>query len=225
MTKQKIIPKWASLYISEQEIQQIEAKITEIEVKTTGEVIVLIVKQSSFVRYVKPALFFIFMIISLFTLNWYLHDLWFTLLEKSMFYMVDLVLVYLLAAMLAKLTFFQRVLLHPVDMQEAFQRRAVSEYYENNLYKTKYNTAVLMMISVLEKKAIVLASHELDKEVDGKLWSECVNEIITGAKSKNLGKGFLSALEKILPILETKFPLSLSPGNPNEILNTVIIKD
>jgi putative membrane protein len=225
MSETQAIPKWANAYISTSAIKQIEAKIVEIETKTAGEVIVLITKQSSFNRYIQPVLFFILMLISLFTLNWYLHDLWFTSGELSLFFMLDLAVMYFLAFALVKLKFFQRLFLHPVDMQSAFQRRAIFEYYENNLYKTKYNTAVLLMVSLLERKAIVLSSHELNKEVDEKLWSECIAEITKGAKAKNLGIGFVRALDKILPILESKFPLSISPENLNEISNAIIFKD
>jgi putative membrane protein len=225
MTDQQKIPKWASSYISDKMIQKIESKIVEIEHKTTAEVIVLIVKQSSFVQYIKPVLFFILLILNLFTLNWFLHDLWFTALESSIIYLLNIVLMYSFATVLSRISIFQRLFLHPADMQEAFYRRAISEYYENNLYKTEKNTAVLMMVSLLERKAIVLASLELNKELDEKIWTDCINVITQGAKNNDVGLGFLNALEKILPILESKFPLSLNPVNPNEISNSVIIKE
>jgi putative membrane protein len=225
MLTKNIIPKWASSYISEQEIKQIELKISEIEMKTTGEIVVLIVKRSSFIKYIGPALFFILMMFSLFTLNWYIHDLWFSRIENYFFYFLDLILMIFLTTVLVRIPLIQRTFLHPLDMENAFQRRAVSEYFEANLYKTHYNTAVLIMVSLLERKAIILASYELNKAVDDKLWNDCIAKIIEGAKQKSLGQGFLGALEKISPILEIKFPLSLDPGNPNEISNSVIIKE
>lgn len=225
MTDQQKIPKWASSYISNKMIQKIESEIAEMEKKTTAEVVVLVVKQSSFIKYIKPVLFFILLILSLFTLNWFLHDLWFTTLENSIIYLLNIAFMYFCATVLSRLSLFQRLFLHPTDMQEAFYRRAISEYYENNLHKTEKNTAVLMMVSLLEHKAIVLASLELNKELDEKIWTDCINLITQGAKNNDVGLGFLNALEKIIPILESKFPLHLNPVNPNEISNSVIFKE
>lgn len=225
MIKSAVVPDWAQKYIHTESVKDIEAQISEIEKTTTGEVIVLIVRESVSTSYVSFVLFALLALTSFFLLRDILHNFWLNVFENILIYSLNFVVLFLFARILVKIKGIKRFFLHPSDMEKAFQQRAVSEYYQNNLYKTKNNTAVLIMVSLLERKAIVLASHELNKVTKEDLWSECIKAIVSGARKRSLGEGISEALRLITPILKERFPLSQATDNPNEIADVVLFKD
>jgi putative membrane protein len=219
------IPNWAQKVIAENAVRDIENEIGEIEKITTGEIIVLIAKESASFHYLRWHLSLFLIMIIFFMTKDILQIFWLSQLETILVYILGLLMSYLTVHILLKLSWVKKTLVHPLDAEKVFQQRAINEYYQNQLHKTKDNTAVLIMVSLLERKAVILASADLNKESKEGLWDDCIQVIIKGAQKKKLGLGILQALKLISPILKERFPLVSGQGNPDEIANTIIFKD
>lgn len=112
-----------------------------------------------------------------------------------------------------------RRLLTPTAHKRAQVRaRALEQFYARGLDKTRERTAVMIFVSLHDRRAEVLADSGISDKVDGLAWSDVIADLVSGIRASKPGDGFVAAIERCGRHLAEHFPDG--PDNPNELSDT-----
>lgn len=192
--------------------QKIIDAIALAEKSTSAEIVPLIVKRSSTVGHVPFILFLIFIILFL--------QLGFKSFYGEVF---EFFISLFLAHFLSKIYFIQRFFTSRRDRHLQVLRRAQFEFYDLGMQKTKKSTGVLIFVSLMERKAVVLADKTVSEKLPEITWKEALKVLIDSIKKHNVEEGIIHAIEHCSKILSAHFPPE--ENNPNEIADKVFIKE
>lgn len=202
-------------FFNEEEKERLKATTHDVESRTMGEIVVMVVESSD--PYIEAGLFggiFLGCIPSLFlTALYFDSSVWsFILLSFVLFFPAQWIV-----------RRFDRLkvwLIGGKRKEDAVRRRALTAFYEKGLYKTKKNTGVLFLLSLLERKVWVLA----DKGIYEKIGQETLNRfakiVSQGIKEGQACNALCQALQEVGELLSKYFPIE--PGDINELPDTVM---
>ncbi len=208
----------ASDFFSEEEKDRIEAMTRDVESRTIGEIVVMIVGSSD--PYVEADLLGGVLLGSL--LSFILTVLVF---HSSIWYFVPMSFIFFFPShwIVRGVTPLKALFISRERREEAVQRRAISAFYEHGLYKTRKNTGVLFLLSLLERNVWVLA----DKGIHEKIGQESLNQFATlvsqGVREGRPCDALCEAIRKIGEVLSRHFPMT--PGDTNELPNSVLTEE
>lgn len=214
------IPNWVNKYLNEQSLKKISDTVKEVEKSTSAELVPMVVKRSSTIGHIPLLLFFFLWIIFLvviftFNLSLFIFSYW------SLF--LYLVFSLIISITLSRMFFFQRILTSKQDQEDQVLMRAQLEFYQSNIKKTKSATGILLFLSLMERKAVVLADDTIAKKLPDEVWQEIIDIIIIGIKNKDMAQGICDALNKSKELLVPLFPIK--SDDINELANNLIIKE
>jgi len=188
--------------------------IKEVETKTSGEIVPVILSQSDFY----PAAHFrlaLIMGIVFSIICYYNYD-----------FDDPIVLIWgqfpgmLLGYALAYIPFVKRLLTTATEMQEEVYQRALEVFYENKVSMTRDRTGIMIFISLLERKVEVLADCGINEKVDKNYWNELVQDLAMDISKGNRVEGLIKAIEKCGKSLADFFPIK--EDDTNEISDQLI---
>jgi putative membrane protein len=215
------IPKWARSYLRPERVQLVEDAIRAAEARTSGEIVPMIVRRSSTIGHVPVIL--ACLLVTVFIIadgpGWQYELLG----EHWAWYVVDTVALLLLSGQLAKIPLLQRVLTTSDDQAQQVDMRAQIEFYRSNIHTTTGATGVLLLVSLMEHRAVVLADTSIDARVPDETWDEVIAIVIDGIKNGNVGLGLAAAIERCADILAAEFPVG--ENDVNELHDTLIIRE
>ena len=205
----------AAQFFTPEEKERIRNTTHSVESRTDGEIAVMVVDQSD--RYPEAEFLggIIFgSLLSLVISVIFFHDSLFVYIPLSFFLFFPFRWIGAAIPRL-KLVF---ITLH--RKEEAVRRRALQAFYEKGLYKTRFNTGVLIFLSLLERKVWILA----DKGIHEKMTQESLNqfsrEVSLGIKDGRACDSLCQAIEGIGKLLADHFPLT--PGDTDELPDAVM---
>lgn len=216
----KMFPKNIQDYLSPQDIREISEAVQKAEAKTSGEIVPVIVRRSSSVGHVPMILTLILLLLTvacefpwkdkLFATPW----LW--------LWPVLGVVYYFLSQFLAQSFTLQRLL--TVNSDEIFQveRRAQLEFFLNRVNRTKAGTGILIFISVMERRAVILADEGIHGKIPPEVWVKLVDQLTEKLRRGEWKAAFLESIEACGDLLSTHFPAS--QHDTNELSNQLVIK-
>lgn len=209
---------WIDKYISKSERELISEAVALAEKKTTGEILPMIVRSSSRVGHI-PLM--IFLILWLFIL---VFEIIF-----GFFYQISLmsslsilVLSFPISYYLAKLDWLNRILIPNADEELQVWQRAEVEFYRNKTNETAARVGILIFISILERKAVILADEGIQKKCPPETWSHLVQNMGQKLKQGKWQEGFCQTIEAVGKILSEHFPEQ--HGHSNDLPNQLIVK-
>jgi putative membrane protein len=215
------IPKWARGYLRPERVQLVNDAIRAAESKTSGEIVPMIVRRSSTIGHVPVIL--ASLLVALFIIvdgpGWQYEMIG----EHWAWYLVDTALLLLLSGQLAKIPLLQRLLTTSDDQALQVDMRAQIEFYQSNIHATADATGVLLLVSLMEHRAVVLADSAINAVVPDEIWNEVVDLTIDGIKKGHVGVGLIAAIERCGDILATEFPIG--ENDVNELKDTLIIRE
>jgi putative membrane protein len=215
------IPKWARGYLRPERVQLVEDAIRAAEARTSGEIVPMIVRRSSTIGHVPVIL--ACLLLTLFIVadgpGWQYEKIG----EHWAWYLVDTLVLLLLSGQLARIPLLQRLLTTRDDQALQVDMRAQIEFYRSNIHSTADATGVLLLVSLMEHRAVVLADTSIDAKVPDETWDEVVGLTTEGIKNGNVGLGLAAAIERCADILATEFPAG--PHDVNELQDTLIIRE
>ena len=203
--------------ITQAERDQVSQAVLEAEKLTTGEIVPMIVAQSddySGARWrlaVAGALFAGFL---------------------AYFFLRDYDAVWILYAQIPGLYIGYAlgnvgVILRPFMLEdkinEEVNQRALQAFYEHNLHHTKDHTAILIMVSLLERRVEILADAGINEKVSKDTWQGIVSDMLACIKTNDLSEGMCVAVRECGDILAKDFPGQ--HDNPDEVSNKLIVED
>lgn len=212
---------WIQKYLSEDELNKIEETISRVEESTRGEIVPVIVKRSSTVGHVPLTLTLLLTLLLVVAELPFSDWLWVT--PWVYLWPFVLVAIYYCAHFLAKSLWIQKVFVPERDEMNQVHQRAQLEFYSNRIHRTENGTGVLIFVSIMEKKAVVLADEGISKQLPPETWEKLVAALGEALHKGHWGHGFVQAIENCGEHLKTHFPIT-SPRQ-NELKNHLVVKD
>ncbi len=216
-------PKWIRSRLSSDDFRLIEEAVGKVEKKTSGEVVPMIVRRSSTIGHV-PLTLLLFLIVIWFLSDW-IFSLYteIALLESPLYMVLGLVIIFFLTRILSPLEWVQRILTPCHDQALQVNQRAEIEFFESDIRETKNSTGVLLMLSLMERRAVVLSDKTISDKLSPETWKKVIDRMISGIRNKNVAAGMIEGIDICGELLSKHFPLP--PGDINELPNHLVIKD
>ncbi len=216
------IPSWAKTVLGDQEVDVIEAAIAAAESRTSGEIVPVLLRRSSTVGHVPLILFFILLVLAL-LMN--LPELASASVggPTSLWFGISGGIAAVAALGAARFDFMQRFFTSKLDQMRQVDLRAQIEFYERGLENTSARTGVLLLVSLMEHRAVVLADRGIAEKLAPEIWQEVVDLMVAGVKAKNLSSGIAQAVERCGELLAPHFPIQ--SGDENELRDHLVIKE
>lgn len=216
--------KWLRSRLSPEEGKAIEEAIKKAEQKTSGEIVPLIVRRSSTIGHVPLCLLLLLTNMSLILeggIQFYTQSP--LLLSSPLFMLGALVTLLLLTRILSPLEWVQRILTPRQDQALQVNQRAEIEFFEAHMGETQAATGILLMLSLMEHRAVVLADKAINDKLPPDTWHQVIGEMTYGIKSQNISQGMIAGIHRCGELLAQHFPLP--PNDTNELSNQLIIKN
>jgi putative membrane protein len=215
------LPGWTKSVLRPERVQMVEEAVAAAEKKTSGEIVPMIVRRSSTVGHVPLLLMSVFVALFMVVDGPGLQYVW--LGEHWAWYLLDAVVLLILSNGLSQLPMVQRWLTTQADEIEQVEMRAELEFYESGMHTTQGATGILLFVSLMERRAVVLADRAIDERVPPGTWDEVCRTMVQGIKEKHVGLGLVAAIEKCGDILAEEFPIA--DDDENELRNSRVIKE
>jgi putative membrane protein len=100
------------------------------------------------------------------------------------------------------------------------RRRAVAHFRSACEGRTSGRTGILIYLSVLERRAEIVADQAIHAKVDAALWGEAMAALIDEVRAGRVGRGMAAAVEKVGAVLAEHLPRG--QGDRDELPNRLI---
>ncbi|MFL6843685.1 MAG: TPM domain-containing protein [Allosphingosinicella sp.] len=100
------------------------------------------------------------------------------------------------------------------------RRRAVELFRAGTEQRTRGRTGILLYLSLLERRAEIVADEAIHSRVEAEVWGEAMAALVAGVKAGRPGEGMAQAVEKMGEVLAKCLPPTLD--NPNELPDRLI---
>lgn len=216
-----IIPDWAKSYIHPKKVETIVAAVKEAELKTSGEIIPMFVRKSSTIGHVPVIIASILIILVLATDLLVLQMAYYDVYYFWCF--INLIAIVCLTALFSRFDSIRRLLTNAPDQISQVEMRAEVEFFEAGIQHTRDDTGILLFVSLLERRAVVLADKAIADKVPANTWKEVCDILVSGCKTKEIEMAFADAILKCGDILKDHFPRR--QDDKNELSDRFVIKD
>ncbi|MGC2062208.1 MAG: hypothetical protein WA610_04465 [Thermodesulfovibrionales bacterium] len=200
--------KSAAIFFTEEEKKRISEATRQVELRTSGEVAVMIVGSSDTYPDAELTAGIVFGSLTAFALTEIFFDalVWYYIPLSILFFFPFKRLTGLIPAL-------KSIFISARRKNEAVAQRALKGFYEKGLYRTRDNTGVLFFISILEHKVWVLA----DKGINSKIHQETLNRfastVTQGIKEERACDALCQAITEAGHILAEHFPVRSDDTN------------
>ncbi len=131
----------------------------------------------------------------------------------------------LLAALVVRgLPALRRWLIPENVLVTAVHGRAQKAFLENEVFRTRERTGILLLVSLFERRVEVLGDSGINSKVSPEDWADVVSDIVMGIKSGKATAGIVSAIERCGSLLE-KAGVAIRSDDENELDDSPIIED
>ena len=193
----------ADEFFSAEEKEKLKAAISEVESKTIGEVVVMVVDQSD--QYIEAEILggvILGSLLSLILSLLFFHSSIWSYVPLSFLFFFPCRFLFKKAEALKKLFIGTR------RKEEAVRLRAERVFFEKGLYKTKKNTGVLFFLSLLERKIWVLADKGIYEKMDQETLNRYANEVSKGVREGRACDALSHAIQEVGALLSRHFPIT-----------------
>ena len=134
---------------------------------------------------------------------------------------VGVLAAYALGSFIGRFPRVIRLLISNERMAMKVRLRAERAFYEQGLHKTKEGTGILIFLSLLERRAQILADQAIDARVPPGTWEILVRDLVQGIRADRQTKALCDAIARCGDLLALHFPAS-GGDNPNELPDELI---
>jgi len=206
--------KKAKTFFSDDERQRIEAAVRAAEERTSGEIVPMVVDESyTYPRAEIVGAGFLALATGV-TLSWgFGHSsVWIFL---PIFLLSYLPFRWLIRA----LPGLKRQLIHPLEITEEVEEKALVSFIEQGLHHTRDETGILILISLFEHRVHVLADRGINNVVGKETWDEIVTTVTAGIREGRTCEALCAAIGRCGELLEANFPAK--HDDTNELPNLI----
>ncbi|MDY0296689.1 MAG: TPM domain-containing protein [Acidobacteriota bacterium] len=214
--------------LSAEQVREVEAAVRESEQKTSAEIAVAVIRESSdYSRYellaaiIAGLIFFTGLAVFtpaleawLRTLTWHYTS---TLLVAVSGFSTFVVIA--LSYFLTNLAAIDRRIVPRRVMVEQVRRRALRQFLEAVVHRTRERNGMLIFLSGLERRIEIVTDIGIADRVPHSVWEDVVNELSAGLKRGDAGNALARAVSHCGEILAGHFPPRVD--DINELKNSV----
>jgi putative membrane protein len=117
---------------------------------------------------------------------------------------------------------FLRPFLVEARARERVEEQAFLEFHRYGLASTEARTGVLLFVSLLERRAVVLADVGVDARITPGQWEATNAAVLAGLARGSLRDGLLAGIENAGRVLAEHFPVAAN--DRNEVPDRVIVR-
>lgn len=207
--------------LSQKELLNIESIVKECELKTDAEFVPVIFRQSDLypAAHFRLAIFFALILpMALYYVPWTFYDpIWYLYTSMG-----GLILGYILGYN----STLKRIFSTRFELSEEVRQRASEYFLENGLHATKKRSAILIFVSLMEKRIEILADmnviNALSTAEKKTLFRSQVKSFSKQTKSQGLEKALGSLIRSMTSELQTHLPKKAD--SINELPDSVIVQ-
>jgi putative membrane protein len=214
------LPNWLYRHMQDLDVVHVGEAIERAEKKTSGEIVALVVGKSTTFGHVRIVLFTVL-------------SLFFVLLGDEISFsnrwhpafisLGSIVLASALAHALSTFDFIRRLVTSDTDMAASVFRRAQLEFHETGIPATEGKTGVLIMISMSERRAVILGDKAISEKIPESVWVETIGRMLAKLRADEFRDGLIGAIDEMGEILAKEFPIQAN--DRNELSNQLLIKE
>jgi len=191
----------ASTFFTPEERERIAAAVREAETRTSGEIVPMVVDQSyDYPRAGMVGAFFFSLATSLLICWWLaISSLWVFL----PIFLVGYLVFHLLIRWLPGL---RRALLPADEVTAEVEEMAKIAFLDQGLHRTRDETGILILVSLLEHRVQVLADRGINNRVPPDTWDEIVALVTAGIRQRKTCDALCQAVRRCGDLLQEHFP-------------------
>lgn len=199
--------------LEKKDIETIKDAVRKAELKTSGEIVPVLLTKSDQYVYTHYLSALIFTLLSVVTTSYNLMELEINHLFTSCIFSI-------IGFLLPFWSPYKRLLLTKNETDEEVRQRTLEAFYSNNLHQTKDSTGVLIFISLLERRINIIGDKGINQKVDQDFWDNEVEVLSKSIKSKKVISGLTEVIIDIGDKLEEYFPIK--NDDQNELKNELV---
>lgn len=210
----------AQNFLTEDERTRVKNAVKAAEKLTAGEIVIMIISTSyqyPLANVIGATAF----ALPLALIATPLAGTWFWIGAQNMWLFLGFLTVFfILFHEVIKRTFWlKRIFISRREIDDEVEEAAVTQFFDQGLYRTREETGVLVLISVFERTVWILADRGINAKVPADQWKNIVKIITDGIKQKRPADAICAAVEKIGQLLKTHFPVK--PDDTDELKNLI----
>jgi len=205
----------ADKFFTEEEKERLKATVHEVESKTIGEIVVMVVDHSD--HYIEAEVLggiLLGSLLSLIATLLYFHSSLWSYVPLSFLFFFPCRFLF------QRVDILKRLFIGIRKKEEAVRLRAERAFFERGLYKTKKNTGVLFFLSLLERKVWVLADKGIYEKMNQETLDRFANEVSRGIKEDQASEVLTKVIQEIGILLSQHFPIT--PDDTDELPDDVM---
>ncbi len=211
----------AQNFLTAAEQDKITAEVQQVELTTSGEIVVMVVSRSHSypAAAITGSVFFALPLALI--LNTFIGPAVWIGSQNLWLFLALFALLYLLFLPLAtRSDKIKRFFLNPRQVEEEVKEGTITAFFTEQLYKTERENGILLYISVMEQKVWILGDRGINAIVEEKTWDNIVSELTLGIRNKNRCEAICEAVKKTGEILKVHLPAQ--KDDENELHNIII---
>ncbi len=204
-----------STFLPAPDLARVNEAIATAERGTAGEIVPIIVRQSS--DY-KESTYLGGIIGSVMV---YFLAAYTTNVELPSRVLLTLATGYICGALLSQIPAVKRLLIGRRFADEEVWRRAALEFQLNQVHRTSARTGIVILLSLLERTVVVYADQAVASRLEQTTWDGVRDLIVNGIRHRRPADGLIAGISRCGEILSEHFPLQV--GDVDELPNRVIL--
>ena len=215
------IPRWAQHFLDEKDLNTIQEAVRQAEMNTSGEIIPIIVRRSTFIGHLPILLTLIFVTTLMIAEIPRLPA--FKKVNQMEILFLMFAFCFFLAQLLSRINWLQRWLTPKLDQAAQVDARAELEFHRSGITATAKRTGVLLFISLMERRAVILADQGISSKMPKETWADICQLMVESIGKGQTVEGICRGIGKSGELLAKEFPVH--GENPNELSNQLILKE
>jgi len=205
----------ADSFFSDDEKRLIADRVAAVERQTSGEVVPVVIDKSDdypdALILAAGGLSFLLSLVTLFLID---HD--------TVWYFIPILILWYLPSRLLCRRFPRLItpFIAPHRRDRAVRERALSLFYELGLHRTRLESGIMIFISILERKAWILADRGINDRLDPSTWKGIVSRLTEALGRGERGEALCRAIDECGAILASHVPPD--DTNPDELPNDLV---
>jgi putative membrane protein len=209
-------------FLTEDEKNRVTEAVKNAELRTSGEIVPMIVSASH--EYPKAriiaALFFsipsaLLLCHLLATIFWLDPD------NLYFFFCLFIPLYIIFYLTVSHFPILTKPFIAKAEMDEEVREEATKSFFSERLYKTQGANGILLFISVFESKVWILADYGIQEKVEQNTWQTLIDDLTARISGDNRCDAICECVDSIGNILQTHFPYK---RDDSDELHNLIIK-
>jgi putative membrane protein len=122
---------------------------------------------------------------------------------------------YLLAGALPSL---RRALVGSVVIENRVQRRAAVAFLDEEVFRTRDRTGILLFLSLFERQVVILADEGINRRVEEEEWRGIVSRLAVGIRENRSVAALVEAIDECGELLRSR-GVDIKPDDTDELSN------